>query len=189
MALSENLNVLMDDKHNFNSDSLKKKEVVDPDSVSVTVTDQEKTPGNAKEKSEIQKNFEADQDFNDSAEHEWVPGNSLFIFTPTNPVRVALKKFVNNSYFAGFIYHMIAFNSLLLALDEPSLTDSYQQKTIEQLLNIISIIFVVEFVVKVIVSGFVIGEKTYLKDYWNILDFIIVMFSILTWTLEAMASG
>jgi len=28
-----------------------------------------------------------------------------------------------NSYFAGFIYHMIALNSLLLALDEPALVD------------------------------------------------------------------
>jgi len=35
--------------------------------------------------------------------------------------------------------------------------------------------------------GFVIGPKTYLKDNWNILDFIIVFFSILTWILEAVA--
>ena len=35
--------------------------------------------------------------------------------------------------------------------------------------------------------GFVIGKKTYLKDNWNILDFIIVFFSIMTWILEAVA--
>jgi hypothetical protein len=53
---------------------------------------------------------------------------------------------------------------------------------------IISLIFVAEFVIKIIVCGFYWGgEKTYLKDAWNILDFIIVCFSFLTWILEAIA--
>lgn len=116
-------------------------------------------------------------------------GYSLFIFSPTNPLRIFLRDFVQNNYFAGFIYHMIALNSLLLALDEPQLSDPYQKKTISNLLLFISIIFVVEMVVNVIVSGFYIGEKTYLKDSWNILDFIIVMFSILTWIMEAAAGA
>jgi len=80
---------------------------------------------------------------------------------------------------------MIALNSLLLALDEPSLTDDYQLDTIALILLIISIIFIVECVIRVIVQGFYFGEKTYLRDPWNILDFIIVCFSILTWLLEA----
>jgi hypothetical protein len=33
--------------------------------------------------------------------------------------------------------------------------------------------------------GFVIGKKTYLKDYWNILDFIIVIFSLANWIIES----
>jgi hypothetical protein len=33
--------------------------------------------------------------------------------------------------------------------------------------------------------GFYFGEATYLKDPWNILDFVIVCFSLLTWLLEA----
>ena len=53
----------------------------------------------------------------------------------------------------------------------------------------ISIIFVAEFVIKVVVMGFYAGEKTYLKDPWNILDFIIVFFSIMTWILQAVASN
>jgi hypothetical protein len=84
---------------------------------------------------------------------------------------------------------MIALNSLLLALDEPKLADPYQAKTISNILLIISIIFVVEMVVKIIVIGFYWGERTYLKDSWNILDFIIVMFSILTWIMEAAAGA
>lgn len=50
--------------------------------------------------------------------------------------------------------------------------------------NVISITFVVEFVVKVIVHGFVIGPKTYLRDNFNKLDFLIVFFTIVNWILE-----
>lgn len=84
---------------------------------------------------------------------------------------------------------MIALNSLLLALDEPRLSDPYQKKTIGNLLLIISIVFVVEMCVKIIVVGFFWGPKTYLKDNWNILDFVIVMFSVLTWIMEAVAGA
>ena len=48
---------------------------------------------------------------------------SLFVFSHDNSFRIWLKNFTENSYFEGFIYHMIALNSLLLMLDEPILTD------------------------------------------------------------------
>ena len=70
---------------------------------------------------------------------------------------------------------MIALNSLLLALDEPALQDPYQKETLKLMLNIISIIFVLECVVRIIVMGFYWGDKTYLKDPWNILDFMVVI--------------
>lgn len=57
------------------------------------------------------------------------------------------------------------------------------------MLNIISALFVVECLIKVIVLGFYWGERTYLTDSWNILDFTIVLFSILTWVLEASTGG
>ena len=32
--------------------------------------------------------------------------------------------------------------------------------------------------------GFIIGEKSYMRNGWNVLDFIIVIISILTWILD-----
>lgn len=110
----------------------------------------------------------------------------MFLFSYDNKFRAFLREFIINNYFSGFIYHMIALNSLLLILDSPDLTDEYQKKTIGSLLLTISIIFIVECVIKIIASGFYFGEKTYLKDGWNILDFIIVMFSIITMLLEGL---
>lgn len=50
---------------------------------------------------------------------------SLFIFAHDNKFRCALKMLIENSYFEGFIYHLIALNSLLLAIDTPSLDDPF----------------------------------------------------------------
>jgi len=96
-----------------------------------------------------------------------------------------LKEIVENAYFDDFIYHIIGLNSFLLILDAPILTDEYQNKSLNLLQNIISGIFIGEFIIKIIVMGFVIGKKSYLKDEWNRLDFIIVLFSIITWILSS----
>jgi hypothetical protein len=69
-------------------------------------------------------------------------------------------------------------------LDIPALTDQYQISTIEFLINVVSALFIGEAGLKILVSGFYFGENTYLKDPWNILDFVIVFFSVLTWLLE-----
>lgn len=110
---------------------------------------------------------------------------SLFIFGHDNGFRLFLKRVVENPYFEGFIYHMIALNSLLLALDTPSLKDEYQKQTLKTLLFAISIIFIVEMAIKIIVMGFYFVDKAYLKDSFNILDFTIVFFSILTMIMES----
>lgn len=100
-----------------------------------------------------------------------------------------LRDLTNHPYFAGFIYHMIAVNSLLLALDEPALEDPYQKKSINFILETVSIIFTLELVFKVIVMGFYWTEHSYMKDPWNVLDFVIVFFSCVTWILEATYTG
>lgn len=113
---------------------------------------------------------------------------SLCIFAHDNCLRVFLKNVIENPYFDGFVYHVIALNSLLLALDVPVLKDNYQVDTIRFLLMIISIMFILECVIKVIVMGFIFGENSYLRDNWNRLDFIIVLFGVVTLILENIQS-
>jgi hypothetical protein len=50
---------------------------------------------------------------------------------------------------------------------------------------IISGIFILEATIKIVVLGFLFGKETYLKDPFNVLDFIIVFFTILSWVLDA----
>lgn len=83
---------------------------------------------------------------------------------------------------------MIGLNTLILAATEPSNTDPYQNDIFELMVDIISAIFVVEAVLKILVMGFVMGKTAYLKDNWNKLDFIIVLISVLTWILTSIGT-
>jgi len=179
MALSNKMNAQLDGKLNQDDDA---------GSEVNGIVDKKDNDKDQKDEFKSNQNNVVNNDEEDDLD-KYKQQKSLFMFTYDNMFRSLLRDLISNSYFAGFIYHLIAFNSLLLALDMPQLTDPYQKKTINFLLETISIIFVVEFVIKVIVMGFYCGEKTYLKDPWNILDFIIVFFSIITWILEATATG
>lgn len=146
---------------------------------------QNESHGRSVKQDAILKVFDVDEVHHHHHEDElWKQQKSLFLFSYDNKFRAFLRDFINNNYFSGFIYHMIALNSLLLILDSPNLDDQYQKQTISGLLTLISIIFIVECVIKIIAAGFIMGERTYLKDGWNILDFIIVVFSIITMLLE-----
>lgn len=76
-------------------------------------------------------------------------------------------------------------NSALLLINYPTITDPYFNETIDLIVNIISGFFIGEAVIKIFAQGFLFGEGTYLKDSWNILDFIIVLSSILNWVLDS----
>jgi voltage-gated sodium channel type IX alpha len=54
--------------------------------------------------------------------------------------------------------------------------------------NIIGGIFIAEAIIKIIVRGFCKGRGTYIRDPWNILDFIIVLFAIIGYILDSLNS-
>jgi hypothetical protein len=118
-----------------------------------------------------------------------IEGNSLCIFGAKNPVRLWAAKVCQYQQFESFIYHLIALNSLLLAIGEPRLTDVYSNDTIELMGNVISLIFIFECLWKIFVMGFVIGKNTYLHDMFNVLDFTIVVFSIVSFVFEYHETG
>ncbi len=42
-------------------------------------------------------------------------------------------------------------------------------------------IFGIEFILKILGMGFIVGNGTYLKNTWNILDFIVVCLGIMSY--------
>ena len=126
-----------------------------------------------------------------------IDGNALGCIPETNKCRIYLGKFAENPYFEAFIFNLIGLNSLFLAIEEPTMTvdeeaalkNEYSLKTLELFGDIISILFIFECLLKIFVMGFVKGKYAYLKDNYNILDFIIVAFSIISYILERMDTG
>jgi len=126
--------------------------------------------------SEEEKPAEAEK----GGEGELEENNSLFIFSQTNPVRVACRDLVTRKWFDNTIVGVIVVSSLCLAIENPlDDPDGGLAAVLKLLDTIATIIFIIECVAKIITGGFLMnGPKSYLRDSWNILDFVIVVISV-----------
>ena len=108
-------------------------------------------------------------------------GDSLFILSPTNKLRVALGQMVDTSWFQNSILTAIVISSLSLAMDEPGLDeDSGVGQFLFYCNWVFTITFTIELIIKVMVYGFLFTPSAYLKDGWNVLDCLIVIISLVS---------
>jgi len=67
-------------------------------------------------------------------------------------------------------------NSICLALyDYTAGPDLYRNQVLDSFGRAFTIIFLIEAILKIVAMGFVIHGKSYLRDGWNVVDFIIVV--------------
>ena len=108
---------------------------------------------------------------------------SLYIFSKRNPLRSVCLWIIRHRYFETVILIMIAISSIKLSVDTfvSSSNDTYTNisNTFDKVVNIF---FAVEAVTKIISLGFFMDEGSYARDSWNILDFIIVVVSLVDMT-------
>ena len=111
-------------------------------------------------------------------------GKSLCIFAPTNCLRRFLSKITESKAFGVVIMLCIFVSTVTLALEEPLEDPKSKKREIMGYIDVATTsIFTVEAVLKIIVFGFYFNKKqSYLKDAWNVLDFIIVVSGIITLT-------
>ena len=111
---------------------------------------------------------------------------SLYCFDHSFKLRYAFVWFVEWVWFDRFITFVILLNSLLLAFTdyqervEPDYV-SPRNEFFAKIDLVFSIIFLIECGSKLIANGFVLHKTSYLRDYWNWLDFFIVIVSIIGW--------
>jgi hypothetical protein len=68
---------------------------------------------------------------------------------------------------------VILLNSLSLAIEDPT---SSTQSVFQQNLDLVFLaLYTTEMILKVLGMGFVLNEKSYLRDGWNMIDFIVVV--------------
>ena len=109
-------------------------------------------------------------------------GRALWCFGPDNAFRMFCQKwFAENLTFNWIILALIAISTLTLAaetpLDDP---EGKKIKILEAIDLFMTIAFVLEAAVKIIAWGFAFsGKNSYIRDAWNILDFVIVAGALL----------
>ena len=111
----------------------------------------------------------------------------MFIFGPRNKFRILIAKLVKTKYFEGLILSLIVISSVLLALDNP-LNDP--NSTLMKFLNysddILTAFFACESVFKIIIQGLIFnGKQAYLRTGWNIVDFFVVIVSIISLSITS----
>lgn len=107
---------------------------------------------------------------------------SWYLFSPDNKTRRFWVTVWDSWYFELFIILTIILNSILLGVydyQNPGNT-SIRNKIVDYFEPVFIITFTVEAILKIIAKGFVLDKYTYLKDSWNILDFIVVLTSLLS---------
>ena len=98
--------------------------------------------------------------------------------------RQFMHDIVTNKYFEYFINIVIIISSIELALENPLNDPNGKMQTILFYIDLATtIIFSLEAILKIIAFGFTLNGKTsYLRNLWNMLDFIIVILSIISLT-------
>ena len=112
-----------------------------------------------------------------------LPYSSMFIFSPTNPVRVACHWIVNMKYFDAFIMIIISLSSISLAAEDPVQEDSEANKILNKLDYAFTGVFTVEMLLKVIDQGVILHPGSYGRDIWNILDSIVVICALVAFAV------
>ncbi|XP_054625815.1 dihydropyridine-sensitive L-type skeletal muscle calcium channel subunit alpha-1-like isoform X2 [Dunckerocampus dactyliophorus] len=114
------------------------------------------------------------------------PARSLFFFTLRNPFRKACINIVEWKTFEIIILLTIFANCVALAvfLPMPEEDSNNTNLSLESLEYIFLIIFTLECFLKIVAYGFVFHEGAYLRNCWNILDFVIVFMGLVTFALD-----
>ena len=104
----------------------------------------------------------------------------FYLINTNSRFSIILQTTIESKVFEGVILFFIIASSIHLVLDNPLIDPNGSYQYVLNIIDIaITAIFVLEFLLKVISYGFWFnGKKSYLRNYWNVLDFIIVIFSV-----------
>ena len=112
------------------------------------------------------------------------------MFSEQNCLRQVCIQLNESQIFENIITTIIVLSSFTLAMENPLNDPEHIYCVI--LHNVdgsITVIFALEFIIRVIAEGFACnGSKSYIRDPWHILDFIIVFSSLISPLVEGMSA-
>ena len=95
--------------------------------------------------------------------------------------KAILRRIVLHPVFDYFILACITISAILLAIENPTLSTSSILYKVLQVCNIIiTTIFAIEMILKIVALGIIATKLTYFRSGWNCLDAFIVITSIIS---------
>ena len=116
----------------------------------------------------------------------------LFCLSKENPLRRGCIQFMEWVWFDRFILLTILANAIVLCMMEPkkiegrgcgdfkATSTTGGNSVIEGSELIFTTIFTLEMLTKVVAMGFLVNKGSYLRDGWNVMDFIVVVISLVS---------
>ena len=94
-------------------------------------------------------------------------------------------------HFDNIILALIIFSTFLLTLDNPLEYEFSMKKHILKYLDyVLTTLFTLEATLNIVVFGFIMnGKRSYLRDGWNVMDFLIVILAITSIALDLWLAG
>nr|6JPA_A Chain A, Voltage-dependent L-type calcium channel subunit alpha-1S [Oryctolagus cuniculus] len=111
--------------------------------------------------------------------------SSFFIFSPTNKVRVLCHRIVNATWFTNFILLFILLSSAALAAEDPIRAESVRNQILGYFDIAFTSVFTVEIVLKMTTYGAFLHKGSFCRNYFNILDLLVVAVSLISMGLES----
>uniref|UniRef100_A0A1B0EZA3 EF-hand domain-containing protein n=2 Tax=Lutzomyia longipalpis TaxID=7200 RepID=A0A1B0EZA3_LUTLO len=117
-----------------------------------------------------------------------LPYSSMFILSPTNPIRRAAHWMVNLHYFDFFIMVVISLSSIALAAEDPVEEESTRNKVLNYFDYAFTGVFTIEMLLKIVDLGIILHPGSYLREFWNIMDAVVVICAAVSFGFDMMGS-
>ncbi|KRX06412.1 hypothetical protein PPERSA_05025 [Pseudocohnilembus persalinus] len=94
-------------------------------------------------------------------------------------LRLKVLQFIRSTKFEVIIASIIILNCIMNALDNPlSNPDKAYKQILKNLDYIVTFIYTVEAIIKIIAYRFIVGRFAYIRDAWNCIDFCVLLISL-----------
>ncbi|XP_028033528.1 voltage-dependent calcium channel type A subunit alpha-1 isoform X3 [Bombyx mandarina] len=141
------------------------------------------SPASRKNKKKEEAKKDEDEEIPDGPK-PMLPYSSMFILSPTNPIRRGAHWVVNLRYFDFFIMVVICMSSAALAAEDPVREKSKWNEILNYFDYAFTGVFTVEMLLKIIDLGILFHPGAYLRDLWNIMDAAVVICALVSFGFE-----
>ncbi|XP_074544692.1 voltage-dependent T-type calcium channel subunit alpha-1H-like [Halichoeres trimaculatus] len=117
---------------------------------------------------------------------EW----SFYVFSPQNRFRIMCQRMITHFMFDFGVLFLIFLSCVTIAVERPGIDPQSTERFILNISNyVISALFLVEMLLKVVALGLVFGKNSYCRSLWNIIDGLLVIMSAVQIAVSLISKG